>query len=337
MIRLILRRLAAAVPSLLGVIVVTFVISHTLPGDPAAFFAGPSATPESIAATRAELGLDRPLPIQFADYTFDLLQGDLGQSFTSGQPVLDDLLRRLPASLELTLFALLFAVIVALPLGLLAAANPGSWVDHICRGTVTAAAALPSFFVGLLLIFVFYYSFNIAPSPVGRLEIFFATPPKITGFYTIDALIAGDIHVARAAFGQLILPAVSLGLFALAPLARMTRASMLGVLGSEFITTARAEGLSSWTILVTYGFRNALLPLVNVLGMIFSFLLGANVLIEQVFGWPGVGSYAVEAVLVSDYAAIQGFVVMMAFLYILLNLAMDILNTVVDPRVRYDS
>jgi ABC-type dipeptide/oligopeptide/nickel transport system permease component len=336
-IKLILRRLLAAIPSLIGVIIVTFIISHTLPGDPAAYFAGPSATPESIAATRADLGLDRPLPIQFANYTADLLQGNLGQSFTSGQPVLDDLLRRLPASLELTLYALLFAIIVALPLGLLAAANPGSWIDHVCRGTVTAAAAFPSFFVGLLLIFIFYYSLGIAPSPVGRLEIFLSIPPKITGFYTIDALITGDFEVARAAFGQLILPAISLGLFALAPLARMTRASMLGVLGSEFITTARAEGLSEWTILVTYGFRNALLPLVNVLGMIFSFLLGANVLIEQVFGWPGVGSYAVEAVLVSDYAAIQGFVVMMAFLYILLNLTVDVLNTVVDPRVRYDS
>jgi len=335
--RLILRRLAEAIPSLIGVIIVTFVISHTLPGDPAAYFAGPSATPESIAATRTALGLDRPLPVQFADYALALVQGDLGQSFISGQPVLDDLLRRLPASLELTVFALLFAVAVALPLGLLAAANPGTWIDHLCRGTVTGAAAFPSFFVGLMLIFIFYYSLGIAPSPIGRLEIFFAIPPTITGFYTIDALIAGDFEVARAAFGQLILPAISLGLFALAPLARMTRASMLGVLGSEFITTARAQGLSQWTILVTYGFRNALLPLVNVLGMIFSFLLGANVLIEQVFGWPGVGSYAVEAVLVSDYAAIQGFVVMMAFLYILLNLAVDILNTVVDPRVRYDA
>lgn len=337
MIRLVFRRLLAAVPSLIGVVIVTFVISHTLPGDPAAYFAGPSATPESIAATREQLGLDRPLPIQFADYAVGLAQGDLGQSFTSGQPVLDDLLRRLPASLELTLFALLFAVIVALPLGLLAAANPGSWIDHICRGTVTAAAAFPSFFVGLLLIFIFYYTLGISPSPVGRLEVFYPIPPTVTGFYTFDALIAGDLEVARAAFGQLILPAVSLGLFALAPLARMTRASMLGVLGSDFITTARAEGLSRWTIFVTYGFRNALLPLVNVLGMIFSFLLGANVLIEQVFGWPGVGSYAVEAVLVSDYAAIQGFVVLMAFLYILLNLAVDILNTVVDPRVHYDA
>lgn len=337
MTRLILRRLMAAIPSLIGVVIVTFIISHTLPGDPAAYFAGPSATPESIALTREQLGLDRPLPVQFADYAAGLVRGDLGSSFVSGQPVLDDLLRRMPASIELTLYALAFAIAVALPLGLLAAANPGSWIDHACRATVTGAAAFPSFFVGLLLIFVFYYSLGWAPSPVGRLEIFYPIPPTVTGFYTVDALIAGDFEVARAALGQLILPAISLGLFALAPLARMTRASMLGVLGSDFITTARAQGLSRHTILVTYGFRNALLPLVNVLGMIFSFLLGANVLIEQVFGWPGVGSYAVEAVLVSDYAAIQGFVVMMAFLYIVLNLGVDVLNTIVDPRVRYDA
>ena len=336
MIRLIAKRFLSAVPSLIGVIIVTFVISHTLPGDPAAYFAGPSATAESIAETKARLGLDQPLPGQFVAYVGDLVQGDLGRSFNSGQPVLTDLVRRLPASFELTLYALLFAIVVAVPLGLWAAVNPGSWIDHLCRGTVTAAAAFPSFFTALVLIFVFYYKLGWAPSPIGRLAIYFPIPPTVTGFLTVDALIAGDIETARAALGQLILPAISLGLFALAPLARMTRASMIGVLGSEFITTARAEGLPRRKILWTYGFRNALLPVVNILGMIFSFLLGANVLIEQVFGWPGIGTYAVEAVLTSDYAAIQGFVVMMAILYILLNLGVDILNMIVDPRVRYD-
>lgn len=336
MIKMIGKRFLSAFPSLIGVIIVTFVISHALPGDPAAYFAGPSATADSIAETRERLGLDRPLPVQFLSYAGDLVQGDMGRSFNSGQPVLTDLTRRLPASLELTLYALVFAIVVAVPLGLWAAVNPGSWIDHLCRGTVTAAAAFPSFFTALVLIFVFYYKLGWAPSPIGRLAIYFPIPPTVTGFFTIDALIAGDVATARAALGQLILPAISLGLFALAPLARMTRASMIGVLGSDFITTARAEGLPRRTILWTYGFRNALLPVVNILGMIFSFLLGANVLIEQVFGWPGIGSYAVEAVLTSDYAAIQGFVVMMAVLYILLNLSVDILNMIVDPRVRYD-
>ncbi len=337
MIRMIGGRFISAIPSMIGVVIITFLISHTLPGDPAAYFAGPSATPESIAETRAELGFDRPLPVQFLSYIVDLVQGDLGRSLNSGQPVLDDLVKRLPASMELTLFALLLAIAVAVPLGLCAAVNPGSWIDHLCRGTVTAAAAFPSFFVALLLVFIFYSQLGWAPAPVGRLEIFLPIPPGITGFYTIDAAIVGDWEVVRAALGQLILPAISLSLFAMAPLARMTRASMLGVLSSEFITTARAKGLPARKILMTYGLRNALLPVVNILGMIFSFLLGANVLIEQVFGWPGVGSYAVTAVITSDYAAIQGFVVMMAFLYVLLNLLVDVVNMVVDPRVRYDN
>jgi peptide/nickel transport system permease protein len=335
-LKLIGRRLLAALPSLLGVIVLTFVISRALPGDPAAYFAGPSATVESVAEVRAVMGLDRPLVEQFVRYAIDLGQGDLGTSFNTGQPVLSDLLQRLPASMELTLFALLFAIVIGMPLGIWAATKPGSLIDHVCRSLVTLSASFPSFFVGLLFVFVFYFKLGWAPSPLGRLEIFFSPPPTITGFYTIDALLVGDLVTARAAFGQLVLPGISLGLFALAPIARMTRASMIGVLTSDFVRTARANGLSTWQVLVTYALRNALLPVVNILGMIFSFLLGANVLIEQVFGWPGVGRYAVDAVITSDYAAIQGFVVTMAIIYVLLNLMVDILNTVVDPRVRYE-
>lgn len=336
MIPLVLRRLAGAIPSLVGVIIVTFLISHLLPGDPAAYYAGPSATPESIAQVRVAMGLDQPLWVQFLGYCNDLLHGDLGTSFTTGQPVLTDLAERLPASMELTFYALMFAAVIGIPLGLWAAVKPGSWIDHFCRGTSTIAAAFPSFFSALMLIFVFYYKLHLAPSPIGRLSIFFSPPPTVTGVYTIDALLAGDVEGFAAVLQQLVLPAVSLGLFALAPLARMTRASMLGVLDSEFMTTARAEGLSRHTVLMTYGLRNALLPVINILGMIFSFLLGSTVLIEQVFGWPGIGSYAVKAVLTSDYAAIQGFVVMMALLYIVLNLLVDIANSIADPRVRYN-
>lgn len=335
--RLIAQRLLAALPNLFGVLVLTFVMSRALPGDPAAYFAGPSATAESVEEIRAKLGLDGSILQQFFVYLGDLAQGDLGTSFNTGQPVLEDLMRRLPASMELTLFALLIAVVVGIPLGIWAATKPGSMIDHACRGVTTLSAAFPGFFVGLLLVFVFYYHLGWAPQPIGRLEIFYSPPPPITGMYTIDAMLIGDWEVARAALGQLVLPGISLGLFALAPIARMTRASMLGVLTSDFVRTARANGLSARQVLVTYALRNALLPVVNILGMIFSFLLGANVLIEQVFGWPGVGRYAVEAVVTSDYAAIQGFVVAMAIIYVLLNLFVDVLNTVVDPRVRYES
>src|SRR3989454_90103 len=248
LLRLAGRRLALAVPGLLGVIVVTFLLNRALPGDPAAFFAGPAATRQAIEEIRARLGLDKSVPEQFVYYVRDLARGDLGTSLTTGQPVLRDLATRLPASLELTL-------------------------------------------AGLTL----------------------------------------------AALRQLALPAVTLGLFAMAPIARMTRASMLGVLGSEFIRTARAAGLAPRTVLVTYALRNALLPVITLLGMVFSFLLGANVLVEKVFAWPGVGSYALEALIASDYAPVQGFVLLMATLYVFLNLTIDIVYGLVDPRVRIEA
>jgi ABC-type dipeptide/oligopeptide/nickel transport system permease component len=331
------KRLIGTLPSLIGVLVLTFLLSHALPGDPAVYFAGPAANEASVAEVRAKLGLDQPLPAQFLRYVVDLSHGDLGKSLTTGQPVLSDLIARLPASLELTSFALLFAVGLAIPMGVWAATRLNQPVDHICRAVVTVCAAFPTFFVGLLLVYVFYFLLGIAPEPLGRLnEVNYSPPPVITGAYTIDSLLAGQWDVFRASLAQLVLPAVSLGLFALAPIARITRAAMLEALGSDFIRTARASGLSKAKILGTYAFRNSLLPVTNVLGMVFSFLLGASVLIEQVFGWQGVGAYAVSAVVASDYAAVQGFVLMMAILYILLNLVVDLLGTIIDPRVRFE-
>ncbi len=331
------KRLLGTVPSLMGVIVLTFFISHALPGDPAAFFAGPAANAASIANIRTTLGLDRPLPEQFLRYVNELVHGNLGHSLTTGQPVLTDLVERLPASLELSAFALLFAVGLALPLGVWAATRVNGPVDHACRALVTVSAAFPTFFVGLLLVYIFYFLLGWAPQPLGRLnEIAFSPPPHVTGAYTVDALIAGDWVVFRATLSQLVLPAISLGLFALAPIARITRAAMLEALSSDFVRTARASGLPVGKILITYAFRNVLLPVSSVLGMVFSFLLGSNVLIEQVFGWQGVGAYAVSAVIASDYAAVQGFVLMMAMLYVLLNLAVDIFAALIDPRVRFE-
>jgi peptide/nickel transport system permease protein len=335
--RFLWKRLLGTIPSLVGVVIVTFLLSHALPGDPAAYFAGPAANAESIAQVRAKLGLDQSLPRQFVRYADDLRQGNLGTSLTTGQPVTHDLLERLPASIELSLFALAFAVLVAVPLGVWAATRPDSTVDHVCRALVSVGAAFPTFFVGLLLVYIFYVLLEVAPQPVGRLnEILFTAPPRVTGAYTVDALIAGDLPVLRASLAQLMLPSISLGLFALAPIARITRAAMLQALGSDFIRTARASGLPTRKILITYAFRNALLPVSNILGMVFSFLLGGSVLIEQVFGWQGVGAYAVSAVIASDYAAVQGFVLTMAVLYVLLNLAVDLVSTVIDPRVRFE-
>jgi len=332
------KRLLGTIPSLAAVIVMTFLLSHAMPGDPAAFFAGPAANAASIAEVRARLGLDKSLPEQFVHYVADLTAGDLGSSLTTGQPVMTDLIERLPASLELTLYALIFATAVAIPLGVWAAAWRDSPVDHICRACVSVGAAFPTFFVGLLLVYVFYYLLHLAPQPAGRLnEIVFSVPPRITGFYTIDSVIAGDWAVFWASLAQLVLPSISLGLFALAPIARITRAAMLQALDSDFIRTARAGGLPPGKVLITYALRNSLLPISNVLGMVFSFLLGANVLIEQVYGWQGIGAYAVTAVLASDYAAVQGFVLMMAILYVLLNLLVDLISAAIDPRVRFEA
>ncbi|MEM7294582.1 MAG: ABC transporter permease [Pseudomonadota bacterium] len=331
-LRMVRQRLLGAIPSVIGVVVVTFLLTRALPGDPAAFFAGPAATAEAIEEVRRNLGLDKSLIEQFFIYLGELVRGDLGTSLTTGQSVVYDLTTRLPASLELTVAGLAIALSLALPLGILAATRPNSWIDRGVRLLATAGVSLPTFFTGLLLVYVLYYRLSIAPAPLGRIGLFFSAPDSVTGFYTIDSLLAGDFELFREAVGHLVLPAFTLGLFALAPIARVTRASMLGVLSSDFIRTARAHGLPPSQILFGYAFRNAMLPVVTTLGVVFSFLLGANVLVEKVFAWPGIGSYAVEALVASDYAPIQGFILTMALLYIGLNLVIDLLYVAIDPR-----
>ncbi len=331
--KMILGRVAQAIPVVMGVVVISFLLTRALPGDPAAYFAGPAADEASIAEIRETLGLDKPLFQQFFYYVGDLIRGELGTSLTTGQAVLTDLGARLPASLELTLVALLLSCAIAIPLGVLAATRPGTWVDHLCRVLVTAGVSMPTFFTGILLIYIFYYLAGLAPSPLGRLDFIYLSPPHVTGFYLIDAALAGDWETWLGALKQLILPATTLALFTLAPIARMTRAAMLSALSSDFIRTARAAGLSDRKVLFGYAFRNALLPVVTTLGMVFSFTLGANVLVEKVFAWPGIGSYAVEALVVSDYAAVQGFVLAMALLFVALNLVIDIAYALIDPRI----
>jgi peptide/nickel transport system permease protein len=329
-----LRRLATALPSIAGVIIVTFLLTRALPGDPAAYFAGPAATQQAVEEIRHLMGFDRSLPVQFFDYLRQLAHGDLGTSLSTGQPVLSEILTRLPASAELTLSALLLSVAIAVPLGIVASVRPGTWIDHLCRIVATAGVSLPVFFTGLLLVYLLYYLAGWAPAPLGRLDVFNSAPTRWTGFYLIDSLIAGDFATFRGAFAQLILPAATMAIFALAPLARITRAAMLAALSSDFVRTARASGLSRGRIVYVYAFRNAVLPVITTLGMVFSFMLGANVLVEKVFAWPGIGSFAIEALIASDYAPVQGFVLTMALLYVLLNLAIDMVYGFVDPRVR---
>jgi peptide/nickel transport system permease protein len=330
-------RLAQTVPVIIGVIVISFILTRALPGDPAVYFAGAMADEQSIQQVREALGLDKPLVTQFFLYVGDLARGDLGRSVSTGQPVLTDLAMRLPASLELTISALVLSCLIAIPLGVLAAVRQGSWVDHLCRVLVTAGVSLPTFFTGILLVYVFYYLLGWAPSPLGRLDFIYFEPPRVTGFYLIDSLIDGDLETFAATLRQLALPTITLALFTLAPIARMTRAAMLQALSSDYIRTARAAGLSRGKVVFGYGLRNALLPVVTTLGMVFSFVLGANVLVEKVFAWPGIGSYAVEALVASDYAAVQGFVLAMALLFVTLNLIIDLSYALIDPRIGFDT
>lgn len=330
----ILRRLMAAVPVLAGMVVFTFILMRVLPGDPATFYASwPDATPEQIAALRAELGLDRPLYEQLVIYFRDALSGDLGTSLRTGQPVASDLMERLPASLELTIVALLLALLISIPLGVVAAIKADTPIDHAVRAFSTLGVSVPTFVAGLLLIYLFYFVIGWAPEPFDRIDIFVVRPPEVTGFLLIDSLLAGNREAFGSAFSRLILPSVTMALAVMAPLTRMTRASMIGVLGGDFIRTARAAGLSWWKINVVYALRNALIPVLTTVGLIFSFMLGANILVEKVFAWPGVGSYALNALLAADYAPVQGYVLLMGTLYVGVNLAIDVIYGFIDPRI----
>ena len=328
------RRLLASLPVLLGVVVFTFILMRVLPGDPAVFFAsGPNAGEAEIAEVRHQMGLDKPMAEQLVRYLYDVGTGNLGRSLTTGQPVVADLETRLPASLELTFSALALALLVAMPLGIFAALRPGSGVDHAVRFVCSLGVCLPTFVSGLLLIYIFYYLTGWAPDPTGRIDVFAGSAPPVTGFLLIDFALAGDWDGWLAAARQLVLPAATMALFALAPLARMTRAAMLAALGSDFIRTARSLGLSRRKIVLGYALRNASLPVLTIVGIVFSTMLGTNVLVEKVFSWPGVASYALDALLASDYAPVQGFVLLMATIFVTANLLVDVLYGLADPRV----
>ncbi len=272
-------------------IVFTFLLMRVLPGDPAVFFAsGPNAGEAEIQMVREQMGLDKPIPQQLLLYLKDIATGNLGRSMNTGQPVVTDLINRLPASLELTFTALLLALSLAVPLGILAALRPNSLVDHAVRFLCTMGVCVPTFVSGLLMIYAFYYLLGIAPDPTGRLDVFASQPPVVTGFLLIDAAIAGEWESWAAAASQLVLPASTMALFVLAPLARMTRASMLAVMTSDFVRTGEALGLSRRRVVLVYALRNALLPVITIMGIVFSTMLGANVLVEKVFSWPGVAS-----------------------------------------------
>jgi peptide/nickel transport system permease protein len=328
------KRVLLVVPTLFGVTVITFALTYLLPGNPALVKAGPLATPEHIAEMERRMGLDRPVVVQYWRYLSGVLRGDLGESATTGRPVLQDLLQRVPATLELTLASLLVALGVGIPLGVVAAVRRDGWLDHVSRLLGVGGVAMPTFWTGLLVLYVFFYKLGVAPPPLGRLSAGASAPAAITGLYTVDALLTANWAALRSALAQLVLPALTLGFSVMAPLTRMVRATMLEVLESDYIKAAWAAGLSRRTIVYGDALRNCLIPVITLIGVVFGFLMAGNVVVEIVFAWPGIGNYAVTSLMSKDSGPIQSFVLFVAVVYVVVNLAVDLAYGLVDPRIR---
>jgi peptide/nickel transport system permease protein len=332
--KMILRRLFWVFPVAFGVVTVTFFLARVLNGDPTELYAPPEASDALRAAIRARLGLADPLPIQFLHYLGALLRFDLGTSFTTNQPVAADLMDRLPATLELGLVGLALGIAFGIPLGVVAAVHRERWPDFLVRGTTLSGMALPQFWVGLVLISIFFVYFRVLPGPVGRLPIGVELPPRVTGFLLIDTLLAGRPDLWVLAARQLVLPAITLGFSTAAPIARVTRSAMAEALQSDYVRTAIAMGHGKRVVWFRYSLRNALLPVVTLIGGIAGHIFAGAVLLESIFAWPGLGQYALQSIERSDFAALQGFVIYASLLYVLAFLLVDLLYMFIDPRVR---
>ena len=333
MLRLIARRLLLLIPVLIGISVLTFVLSHVVPGDPARLIAGPHAGTAQVQATRRAFGLDRPLWVQYGSYMAGLLHGDMGVALHTQRPVATDLRAFLPATVELSLAAMVLAILLGVPLGTLAAVQRNRALDHLTRVLALGGVSMPIFWIGLLAQLVLYYALGLFPSD-GRLDVGLAPPPTITGLYTVDALLTGHFSIFVNALWHLALPAVVLSFGAAAVIMRMTRSSLLEVLGRQYIRTAKAKGLGYWHVVLRHGLRNALLPTITVLGLQFGYLLGGTVLVEYIFSWPGIGLYTAQSITSSDYSAIMGVTVLIAVMYVLVNLVVDLCYAAIDPRIR---
>lgn len=331
LLALLVHRLVWFVPTLLGLLAVTFVISRVIPADPIALVAGETATPAQVDALRRQLGYDRPLPAQFAGYLLQLARGNLGQSLYTTRPIVDDLAARLPATLELTLVAMIVSVVVGIPLGVLSAVWRNSLLDHTLRVVTVSGLAIASFWLGIMLQLLFAMRLGWTPLN-GRLSGY--PPPRITGLLLMDSVLTWDWPAFASALGHLALPAATLAIPALATLVRFTRAGVLDVMQSNFVLYERAMGLPRSVIVWKYILRNALTSTVTQLGLLFGILLAGAVVTEAVFDWPGIGTYAVNSIIRSDYNAVMGFTVWAGTIFILVNLVVDVAHTLIDPRER---
>lgn len=329
----VLKRSLLLLLMLFGLVTVMFVISHVAPGDPARVAAGPDATEEMVQTLRQEFGLDRPLPVQFWIYLKDAAQGDLGRSIRTTRDVTADLLRYFPATFELVLFAMVLAVGLGVPLGMLAAVFRDRWADHGIRLLSVSSVALPMFWLGLLL--QLFIALHLGWLPLGgRVGLLTLTPEPITHLLLVDSLLRGQIDVFREALSHIVLPAIALSAPALAAIIRVNRAEMIEVLHQDYILAARAHGIGRLRIVVVYALRNAMMPTLAMIGLRYGWMLGGTVLVEGVFDWPGIGLYAVQSAIYSDFQPVMGATLLIGLNFMLANFLIDLAYGWIDPRLR---
>jgi peptide/nickel transport system permease protein len=329
-----LRRLFLIIPTLIGVTVITFTISHLIPGDPIAVSLGPYASQEQIQLLRMKRGLDRPVHIQYLIYLRNLSRGDLGTSIHSQRAVLDDLKDFFPATFELTTASMLISILLGIPLGIIAAVKKNRWPDFVARLYALVGVSMPVFWLGLLLLLLFYFKLGWLPG-VGRLDPRLSPPTSITGLYLLDSMITLNWKVFFDALKHILLPAFSLSCVIMATISRMTRATMLEVMTENYIRAARAKGLSERIVIYRHALKNALIPVVTIIGIMYGVCLAGSVLTESIFSWPGIGRYAVKAITFLDLDPIMGFTLVSTFIYVFLNLMVDVAYMIIDPRIKY--
>lgn len=327
------KRLMMVLLMLLGLLGITFTISHIAPGDPAALAAGPDATQEMIELIRAEYGLDKPLPQQFLIYLEGIVTGNWGKSIHTTHAVWDDLVAFFPNTVELVVFSILFAVVLGVPLGVIAAVRQNSLLDHSIRVITVSGVAMPMFWLGLMA--QLFFALQLGWFPLGgRLDMMTDPPNAITHLLLVDSLLRGEFGTFVEGLHYIVLPAVALSFPALASIIRVNRAEMLETLKQDYVVNARAQGLSTFRIVAIYALRNAMLPTMAMIGLRFGWMLGGTVLVETVFDWPGIGLYAVEAAINSDFEPIMGATIVLGFFFMMTNFLIDIIYGMLDPRVR---
>ncbi len=333
MFRFLFTRISLIVPTFIGVTLLSFSLIRLVPGDPIELLAGERGIdPVRHAALRAQLGLDRPLLEQYWLYIQNVIQGDLGQSIVTKTSVVDEFLTLFPATIELSLFAILLALVIGLPVGILAAVKRGSFFDYSSMGISLVGYSMPIFWWALLLIL--FFSVFLGWTPVsGRISVLFFVEP-VTGFLLIDSVLSDEAGAFQSALSHLALPAIALGTIPLAVIARMTRSSMLEVLAEDYIRTARAKGLMPWRVIIIHALRNALIPVVTVIGLQVGVLFAGAILTETIFAWPGVGKWLIESVQRRDYPVLQGGVLLIASVVMIINLLVDLLYGLINPRIR---